>query len=105
MGWKIWKNTNAGKLPQAMSRQLGSHYSLSQEMLDRLMYASRPGQFVGTKTTFIRIFDPSLLENTAQAIRRYKDLDAHKSAIHFEGRWQSGGLADVSDLRTAKGSA
>jgi len=88
-----------------MSDQLRSNYSLSQETLDQLMYVSRQGKFVGARATFVRIFDPRFLGNTVRAVRLYKDLDAHKSAIHFEGRWQSGGLVDVFDLRTAKGAA
>jgi hypothetical protein len=98
MTWKFWKKNKVGNLPVMMSQQLEAEYSLSQEILKGLRYASRPGRFVGENTTYFRVFDPGLLE-ASQVIRGYNDLSSRLSAVLFHGRWKGGRIVEVADIR------
>jgi hypothetical protein len=98
MTWKIWKRNKVGNLTQTMSQQLGTEYSISQETLNGLRYASRPGRFVEEDTTYFRVFDPGLLE-ASQVIRSYNALTNRLSAVLFQGRWKGGRILEISDLR------
>jgi hypothetical protein len=102
MWWQFWKREpNVSSLPEGLSRHLGWRYSLDQEILERLRCASLMSGFGAKKTTFFRVFDPALLSKEAPVVRRYNDLDAHRSAIQFEGRLYHGRFQDFVDFRPA----
>lgn len=98
---KFWDKHIVGELASRMSEDLVLKYSLSEDNLKGLQYASKPGKFVGGKTTYVRIFNPSLLKNGVTLIKRYDDLATQVAAILFEGRIEGGRLFDIFDRRPA----
>ena len=100
MGWQFWKSeSTSGVLPERMNRNLGWRFSLDNELLARLRFVSKPGQIGNAKTSFVRVFDPGLLSNSTQKVKRYEDLDSQSSAIQFECRWQNRKVEDAVDMR------
>ena len=102
---RFWKREKAGLLNESLRRQLQDRYSLDSEILKRLSYVSRPGIFDDNKTTYIRIYDPSLLDGGVQTVSRYTGLDNQMPALLFEGRLTRRVFDSVSDFRpnTGKG--
>jgi hypothetical protein len=103
MSWQFWKSeeNKVASVPQRISRYLGWRFSLDADTLARLRYTSKPGRIGAQRTTYIRVFDPALLKEEAQIIRGYGDLDAHESAIQFEGRYHRIRFDDFVDRRVA----
>jgi hypothetical protein len=99
MNWKIWDRKKVQQLTVAISEHLMRTYSLTAEHTAKLQMASRAGTFVGDSTTYVRVFDPSLITANRPPVQSYKDLNASKGAVLFEGRWQDRRFVDVSDLR------
>ncbi len=101
MGLKFWK---AAEEKDVMSERLVNHlswkFSLDEDTLRRLRFASKPGSIGVRKTTYIRVFDPVLL-NGAQAIEGYDNLDSYQEAVLFEGRWHDNRVDDLVDVRSA----
>lgn len=97
--FKFWNRNKVDDITKVMSEQLISQYSLSEDNLKGFRYASRPGKFVGEKTTYVRIFDPSLLKHGVNLIQRFDDLTPQVAAIRFEARMIGGRLIDLFDRR------
>lgn len=101
MGWQFWKTAEKKDvMPERLVNHLSWRFSLDEDTLRRLRYASKPGRNGVQKTTFIRVFDPVLL-NGAQVIEGYDDLNSYQEAILFEGRWHDNRVDDLVDLRPA----
>ena len=98
---KFWNKSLVGELASRMSEDLVAKFSLNEDSLKGLQYASKPGKFVGGKTTYIRIFNPALLKNGVTLIQKYDDLTSQVAAILFEGRLEGGRLFDIFDRRPA----
>jgi hypothetical protein len=99
MNWKVWDRKKITDLSSAISEYLVKTYSLPSDQAAKLQMACRSGKYVGDSTTYVRVFDPSLVRDQTVPIRSYQDLNAAKGAVLFEGRWQSGRFVDVNDLR------
>ena len=101
MGWQFWKTAEKKDvMPKRLVNHLSWKFSLDEDTLRRLRIASKPGSIGVRKTTFIRVFDPILL-NGAQAVAGYDDLDSRKEAVLFEGRWHDNRVDDFVDVRSA----
>ena len=104
---KIWRSIRGqegvGDIPGALRRQLfARHYLENKEDSDLLCYAYKRTRVAGRWITFFKIFNPALLKDTDIKAWRYEQLDDHPSVVLYEGSWQEGHLADISDLRKVK---
>jgi hypothetical protein len=99
--WNFWNSNKVEDITNVMSEQLASQYSLGEDKLKGLRYASKAGKFVGQKATYVRIFAPALLKKGVNLdfIRRYDDLSSRVDAVLFESRLAGGRLIDVFDRR------
>ena len=101
MGLKFWKAAEEKDvMPGRLVNHLSWKFSLDEDTLRRLRFASKPGSIGVRKTTYIRVFDPVLL-NGAQSIEGYDDLDSYQEAILFEGRWHDNRVDDLVDVRSS----
>lgn len=100
---RLWKGERGGLLSEKLLRQLRRHHSLDGETLKRLRYVSKPGMFAGRKTSYIRIYDPSLWNSSVQKVSRDTDLDNRPPVLLFEGRLNQGKFESTADYRQKNG--
>lgn len=73
------------KLPNIVRNVLVERYNADPTRVDELRWVAKIGNRAGGQVRLVRIFDPTLLQVEAPAIRGYDDLDRYPDTILFSG--------------------
>jgi hypothetical protein len=96
---KLWESSRAQPLPEPVRKTLSAQFHLTPEDTYQLRLLEKRGQFAERPVRFIRVFNPSLMENSAIALRYDDLLDtyARRNALLFEGHIEKDGRVYLAD--------
>ncbi len=88
MRWQFWQKPVPRGLSDPVRKTLTGQFHLDSHRLDELLVSSKNGTYSSRRVEYIRIFDPSLVEDGEAASLSYDDLEETKGqrkALLFEG--------------------
>jgi hypothetical protein len=102
MQWLLWQKPVAQKLPDQLKKRLIAEFSLDSQMVDKMRFSGKKGRYSDRPVKYIRIFDPSLIEDGRSAAPSYDALvriPGHRRALLFDGRIETNERVSLIDRR------
>lgn len=99
MWWQFWKTSRDVKLPDNVRSHLASRFHLSSQVLDKLRWVLKSGNFARRPVRFLRIFDVTEAQRTGQKTFTYDEMQDHEQAVLFEGHLERDGSSHLIDKR------
>ena len=97
MGWQFWRREPGPKAIDSNLRNLiMSRFGLTAIDVDKLSVIKRSGTFAGRPVTRIRVYNPSLVDESLGSVNAYKHLDVQDNALCFEGHSEKGRETDLT---------
>ena len=103
MGWKFWQKDVSSDLSESVKGTIASRFRLDRDTVSRLQVLSKSGEYSGGKVHFIRVYDPSGLEEAA-AVTHYDHLNDNEDAVLFDGHVGEDMVSSLNARRARRAS-
>ena len=106
MQWLLWQKPVAQKLPEQLKKRLIAEFSLDSQTVDKLRFPGKKGHYSNRPVKYIRIFDPSLIEDgkedgksAAPSYDALVRIPGLRRALLFDGRIETNERVYLIDQR------
>ncbi len=90
MKLKFWEKPDPTVLPDFIRRAIEAQPRVEGETVSRLNYYTKAGNFSGRKVEYLRVVDPTSIDDSGTQGLSYDDLDQSPDAVLFEGQYDRG---------------